>query len=152
MNNDSNTIRFVIGADHRGYAMKEWVKETYKATGYKIIWIDVGAYNAERSDYPLFAQAACKEILAGNADYGILLCGTGIGMAIAANRFEHVYAGVAWSDDIACLNKEDDNVNILVIPSDFVSNQQAISMINKWFFAHFKTGRYQERLILIDKK
>ena len=115
-----------------------------------ISWIDVGAFNEERSDYPLFAQLVCKEIVQGNAKFGVLVCGTGVGMAIAANRFRGIYAALAWNEHVARLSKEDDNANVLVLPSDFVSPEESIAMIRAWLSAKFQAGRYQQRLAMID--
>jgi ribose 5-phosphate isomerase B len=82
---------------------------------------------------------------------GILLCASGSGMAIAANRYKHIYAAVAWNDEIARICKQDDNVNILVLPSDFVSYESAVNMIDLWLAQEFKGGRYAERIAMLDK-
>jgi ribose 5-phosphate isomerase B len=143
-------IRIAIGGDHRGYTMKEFFIE-HKALGhYAIAWSDVGAYNQERSDYPIYAKAVCDQLISKTADYGILLCGTGVGMVITANRFARIYAGLAWSAEIARLSKEDDNINVLVLPSDYISNEQALSIAQAWLLAEFKGERYAQRLAMID--
>ena len=80
-----------------------------------------------------------------------MLCATGVGMAIAANRFPNIYAGLAWNEEIARLSKEDDNVNVLVLPSDFVSNEQMIAMTRAWLSAQFNEGRYAKRIAMIDE-
>jgi ribose 5-phosphate isomerase B len=117
-----------------------------------IEWIDVGAFDKERSDYPQFAIDLAQRIVQKQAQFGVLLCGSGIGMAIAANRFPGIYAAVAWSEEAAIMGREDDNANVLVIPSDFLSgDDQAILIIRAWLRAQFKGGRYQERLNMIDK-
>ena len=146
----SVALRIVIGADHRGYAMKEWLKANLSISSKDIDWIDVGAYSDERSDYPEFAIAAVKPMREDKADYGVLICGTGVGMAITANRFAGMYAGVVWNTAVARVSKEDDNTNIVVLPSDFVSNEQAVEMVQTWLGAEFKKGRYQQRLDMID--
>ena len=146
-------MKIVIGADHRGFHLKlnlvEQVRKTTK--GEAIEWLDVGAFTAERTDYPLYAEPACVEILQGKADKGILICGTGVGMSIAANRFPGIYAGLVWNVSSAHLSKEHDGVNMLVLPSDFVSIHDAISMVHAWLDAEFKGGRYQERLAMIEE-
>lgn len=115
-----------------------------------ISWLDVGAYSEERSDYPEFAIAACTALLESKADVGILICGSGVGMAITANRFSKIYAALAWNDTVARLSREDDNSNVLVLPSDFVTNEQAVSMVIAWLTADFKNGRYKQRIAMID--
>jgi ribose 5-phosphate isomerase B len=135
-----------IGSDHRGYALKQYLQE--KLPNFK--WRDVGAPNAERSDYPVFAEAVCRQVQDGNVDLGILICGSGTGMSIAANRHKGIYAGLCWSEASAKVAKEDDGTNVLVIPSDFISHEIALTMVVTWLNAQFKGGRYQERLNMLD--
>jgi ribose 5-phosphate isomerase B len=144
-------IAVALGTDHRGYALKEFLKE-YKAIGtFEINWLDQGAFNDERSDYPKFAQAVCKDVRWGDADVGILLCGTGAGMTIAANRFEGIFAGLVWSVELARLAREDDNCNVLVIPADYIDQFLLVGIIEAWLTAEFKQGRYADRLAQIDQ-
>jgi len=139
-------MRIAIGADHRGFELKEFVKEHFG----EITFNDIGAFNKERSDYPEFTLKVCVEILQCSADLGILICGTGIGMSIAANRFSGIYAGVAWNEEIAKLNREHDNSNILILPADFVTKENAIKIIKIWLDTEFLGGRHKERLEMID--
>ena len=139
-------MKISIGADHRGFALKEYIKQTIS----EVSWIDVGAYDTQRSDYPFFAQKVCKELLAGNAQAGVLICASGVGMAIAANRYKKIYAAVCSTPEMAQAAKEDDGINILVLPSDFITHEQALAIINAWNSAIFKGGRYAERLELVD--
>ena len=144
-------LKIAIGADHRGYTMKEYIKEQLKVVNdLDIVWLDVGTDKPDRSDYPEFAIAAVQAMSAGKTNTAILLCGTGIGMAITANRFPGIYAGLVWNKEVARLAKEDDNCNVLVLPSDFVSNDEAIACITAWLQATFKNGRYEQRIKLID--
>jgi len=142
-------IRIALGADHRGFNLKQFI-HAHLNFDHQVVWIDVGAYTQERSDYPEFSIAACKLIIENKADYAILLCGTGIGMAVAANRFANIYAGVVWNETIARLAKEDDNINVIVLPADFITDQEALGIITAWFNAEFKYDRYQKRLAMID--
>ena len=86
------------------------------------------------------------------SDFAILLCSTGVGMSIAANRFPGIYAALVWNSKVARLSKEDDNSNILVFPSDFVSFGEIHEMIDEWLTANFKGDKYQDRLNMIDVK
>ncbi|MBN2267499.1 MAG: RpiB/LacA/LacB family sugar-phosphate isomerase [Candidatus Babeliaceae bacterium] len=144
-------VQLAIGTDHRGYQLKQSLLVSQKLARLGIQLCDVGAFSDERSDYPLFAQAVCLQLLAGDVDGGILLCGSGTGMAIAANRFHGIYAAVVWNDEIARLAREDDNCNVLVLPADFMSVEQAVFCIAAWQGARFKEGHYAERLSLIEK-
>ncbi len=138
--------KIVIGADHRGYDLKEFLKKEFNA-----VWIDVGCYNKTRTDYPQFAKLAVKEILSNKAQYGILICGSGAGMTIAANRYKGIYAATVWNSDVSKVVKEDDNINVLVFPSDYLTQDQALESVRAWVNATFKGGRYQERLNAVDK-
>ncbi len=140
-------MKIAIGTDHRGFLHKEFITQHM----HSIEWVDVGTYNTERTDYPIFADKVVDLILTGAVSAGVLLCASGGGMAIAANRYKHIYAVVAWNDEIAKQSKLEDNANILVIPSDFVSCEQAVNMIDLWLAQEFKGGRYAERIKMIDK-
>lgn len=144
-------MKIVIGADHRGFSFKEYIKEHLALKNETIGWLDVGTFNVDHADYPIYAEKLCREILDGNAQYGILLCGTGVGMAIVANRFSKIYAGLVWNAEVARLSKEDDNINVLVLPSDFVSQDQVLPIIDAWLSAKFNGGHYQARIDMIDQ-
>jgi ribose 5-phosphate isomerase B len=145
-------MKIIIGSDHRGFAIKQLIQEQMRDIDLTPIeWIDVGAFDKERSDYPQFAIDVAQRIVQKQAQLGVLLCGSGVGMAIAANRFPGIRAAIAWNEEAAIMGREDDNTTVLVIPSDFVSGEQAILILRAWLRAEFKGGRYQERLDMIDK-
>lgn len=139
-------MKIAVGADHRGFAQKQFIQKACN----DVAWIDVGASDDARSDYPLFAHAVCSLIQAGTAEKGLLFCATGVGMAVAANRFAGIYAAVAHTAELARLSVEHDNINVLVIPSDYVSCDELIAIVTTWNSAQFLGGRYQERISLID--
>jgi len=112
--------------------------------------LDFGTDSSDRTDYPLFVPPVVDALDAGEIDYGVLICGTGIGMSIVANRYKKVYAALAWNKEVAVLSKEDDNSNILILPADFITEDQAREMLSAWLQAKFKGGRYEERLALFD--
>lgn len=143
-------LSIVLGADHRGYKLKEYIKKVFLSESYSIEWYDVGAYNDVQSDYPEFAYAAICELQKEVAVYAILLCGTGVGMAITANRFPKIFAGVAWSEEVARLCKEDDNVDVLVVPADYVNEDDTMRIISAWLHAEFKHDRYEKRIAMIN--
>lgn len=143
-------MKIAIGADHRGFAYKKILKQHNNFADNHIKWTDVGTHSEQRTDYPTFVRKVCEAIQNNHADAGILLCGSGAGMAIAANRFPEIYACVVWNTEVARVCKEDDNVNVLVIPADFVSADDSIAMVQAWLRATFKGGRYAERLNMVD--
>ena len=124
-------MKIAIGADHRGYELKQAIQAALTSFD----WHDCGTHSIERTDYPIYAQAVVKELLTGTVSAGVLLCGTGIGMAIAANRHPGIYAALAWSSAIAIRAKEEDAANILVLPADYVTVEQAVTMIKAWLAA-----------------
>src|SRR5579872_4127886 len=109
-------MNIVIGADHRGFQLKAYIKQYVVGADDPIAWIDVGTNNEERTDFPLFTQNACAMIQGNEAEKGILICGSGIGMSIAANRYGGIYAALVWNEEIATLAKEHNNANVLVLP------------------------------------
>lgn len=138
-------MKIAIGSDHRGFALKQYIKSVSD-----LPLIDVGSFSDDRVDYPVYVRLVCDLIIKKEATVGILLCASGIGMSIAANRFKHIYGALAWNEQVARAAKEDDNANILIIPAEYVSHQDALRMIDAWLKASFKQGRYLDRIELID--
>ncbi len=139
-------MKIAIGADHKGFMYKDYIK--YHCAEYE--WIDVGTFDTSRTDYPIYAKKVVHLFLSKSVECGVLLCSSGIGMAIAANRYPTVYAAVVWNQVIAQQAKAEDNINILVLPSDFVTCEEAIAIIQVWIYAKFKENRYKQRLLMID--
>lgn len=145
-------MNIVIGTDHRGFILKNEIQRSLikMADGQQIRWIDVGCFSAAYCDYPVAAQQVVKMIRSGQADRGVLLCGTGVGMAIAANRFKGIYAALVWTQELARAARQHDNANIIVLPADYLTVEQSISMIAAWLSATFEGGRHQHRIDEID--
>lgn len=144
-------MHIAIGADHRGFEHKEYIKQHASLYQMHIQWHNVGAFNDERSDYPEFVKSVCDLVLQGKVERGILLCGSGVGMSIAANRFAGIYAGLVWSTEVARMSRADDNTNVLVLPADFVTAELSVEIIKGWLETEFKNGRYKQRLEMIDR-
>ena len=142
-------MNIVVGTDHRGFMHKEFIKEAMMLPGMPTC-LDVGTCTPERTDYPEYAVRVCQALRNKTADRGILLCGSGVGMAIVANRFRGIYAAIAWNEEVARCAARDDNTNVLVLPSDFVTPQESVAIITAWLSASFKGGRYQQRIDQID--
>jgi ribose 5-phosphate isomerase B len=135
-----------IGADHRGVVQKAVLKEHLST----IEWVDVGCFvDQERCEYPIYARLVAQQIQLGRTKHGILLCGSGVGMAVAANRFEGIYAALVWNAEIARVSKEHDNSNVVVIPSDFLRDSQVIEIVSVWLKSEFLKGKYKERTDMI---
>jgi len=145
-----NMLKIAIGSDHRGYEHKTVLQHGVTIETKRIEWLDVGCYSPERTDYPQFAYDVVQAIKSGRAELGILLCGTGVGMAIAANRFDAIYAAVVWNAETARRSKEEDNANVLSLPADYITPEQSIEIVIAWLEAHFRGDRYAERIATIN--
>lgn len=139
-------MKIAIGSDHRGFEHKKYIINSCN----NVAWIDVGSYTPDRSDYPIFAHNVAQMIITKEIDCGVLICGTGAGMAIVVNRYPYLYAAVAWSCEVAQRCKEDDNSNVLVLPADYISLQESVRAVQLWLTAEFKGGIYQKRIAMID--
>ncbi|MEX1187495.1 MAG: ribose 5-phosphate isomerase B [Gemmatimonadaceae bacterium] len=140
--------RIPIAADHAGFAMKEQLKRELEALGYEPV--DLGARSEQASDYPEFAHAVAKLVSSGEARRGVLLCGSGIGMDIAANRHSGVRAALAWEPAIAELSRRHNDSNVLVLPSRFMSADDAAAALKVWLETGFEGGRHQRRVDKIE--
>jgi ribose 5-phosphate isomerase B len=136
-----------LGADHAGFRLKTMLSEHLVHQGHRVE--DCGAQNLDADDdYPRFAYAVASRILGGaDDDLGILICGSGQGMSIAANRVNGVRAALAWSEASAASARADDNANVLVLPARFLTDEEAITLVDIFLETHFKADpKYQRRL------
>jgi ribose 5-phosphate isomerase B len=143
------TERIPIASDHAGFEMKEKLAAALRKRGYDVE--DLGARSAEPSDYSDFAHAVARKIESGDAKRGVLLCGSGIGMEIAANRHKGVRASVMWSPDLAELARKHNDLNVLVLPSRFKTESEAEEILDKWLTTEFEGGRHQRRVAKIEE-
>lgn len=143
-------LKIAIGADHRGVDHKQTIQKGVSDELQRIEWIDVGTHTKERVDYPIFAHDVALLIQSKKAHLGILLCGSGNGMVIAANRFKNIYAALAWNEITAARAREEDNANILSLPTDFVNPEEAVQLTIVWLNAQFLGDRYEKRIKMID--
>jgi ribose 5-phosphate isomerase B len=139
-----------IGSDHAGFQLKERLVEELKALGYEPL--DVGTHGAESVDYPDFAHDVAARVERHDARRGVLLCGTGLGMAYAANRHAGVRAAVAWSADVARLSRSHNDANVLVLPARFVSEGEGVEIMRAWLETEFAGGRHSRRVAKIDQE
>jgi ribose 5-phosphate isomerase B len=139
-------MKIFLGADHAGFDLKTALREHLHHAGYEIE--DVGAKSLdEDDDYPLFAYQVATKVLGEEEGLGILMCGSGQGMSIAANRLNGIRAALAWNVESAKASKEDDNSNILVLPARFITQEEAFKMVDAWLEAKFKSDpKYHRRL------
>jgi len=138
-----------IASDHGGFRLKERLKAYLKRRGFKIK--DLGAYSAQRCDYPQFAYLLAKDIAAGKPPRGILICKSGIGNSIVANRVPGVRAALCCNQKAARLSREHNDSNVLVLGASFVSRDLAVKILKAWLAARFLGGRHKRRLSQIKK-
>ncbi len=139
----------VIGSDHGGIALKATLISFLKQRG--IIVKDCGTDNDVSVNYPHFALAVAEDVVNGIAEVGILVCGTGIGMSIAANKVPGIRAALATDVFMAKMAKEHNNANILVLGGRVIGEQEACNLVAAWLDSTFEGGRHQERLDLITE-
>ncbi len=137
-------MKLAIGADHAGYQLKEKVKERLLSLGYDVD--DAGTVSDESVDYPDYAKIVAKKISNGEIEKGILICGSGIGMAIAANRYPNVRAVVANDEESAKMSRQHNDSNILSIGSRFIEGDKAFKIVDRWLNTEFEGGRHQRRV------
>lgn len=139
-------LRIAIASDHAGTHLKTLLQETIK----NVTFIDFGTMDTSSVDYPDFAKLACESIIQKKNDLGILICGTGVGMSIAANKIKGIRAAHAESTITARLAKEHNNSNVLCIGERITGSAHAIEMVQAWLSASFEP-RHQKRIDKITK-
>ncbi len=145
-------MKLAIGADHAGFALKEkfitWLRSS-KGGRHQIM--DLGPTSADRCDYPDYAARVGRAVAHKRATKGILLCGTGIGMAIAANKIRGIRAGVVWNETAARLAAEHNGVNVVCLPARLVGFQKARSLVHTFLNTPFGGGRHARRVKKITR-
>jgi ribose 5-phosphate isomerase B len=144
-----NQKRIAIGSDHIGYPLKEDIKKYLQELGYS--YQDFGTNSAERTDYPLFAKEVTSAVKSQQADLGILICGTGVGMSITANKVKGIRALVCSEPYSAMLSRQHNNTNVLTLGSRVVGLEVAKMIVKAWLDAEFEGGRHAARLDLISQ-
>lgn len=136
-----------IASDHAGYELKEKIKQHFSA---QFEWNDFGTNSTESVDYPDFAHPLAEAVAANENAIGILICGTGNGVAITANKHANVRAALAWNVEIAKLARQHNNANVLVMPARFIDAETAFDIVNAFFNTPFEGGRHTKRVEKIN--
>jgi ribose 5-phosphate isomerase B len=143
-------MRVALGADHRGFGLKEELKRWLAARGHEVI--DCGAASAGRVDYPDYAFKVARAVARHQADRGILTCSTGIGMSIAANKVRGVRAALVDSVRLARLSREHNDANVLCLGADVTRRGLARRVVGTWLATEFAGGRHARRLAKIGRR
>jgi len=145
----SDSRKVLIASDHAGFALKEALEAELKALGYEVD--DLGPASDASIDYADFAHPLAQRVSSGEAERGVLLCGTGLGMSYTANRYPHVRAAVAWTPEIAALAREHNDANVLVLPARFVGTEEGKAILKAWLDTPFAGGRHARRIAKIER-
>jgi ribose 5-phosphate isomerase B len=133
-----------LGADHAGYSLKEKLKTWLAADGHRVI--DHGTHSTDSVDYPDYAAAVAQAVRAGDAERGVLVCGSGIGMAMAANKVAGVRAVVAADPTVARLSRQHNDANVLALGARLTAAGQALEVVQAWLATPFEGGRHARRV------
>src|SRR3954465_8757713 len=137
-------MKIAIASDHAGFEEKERLKPLLNELG--IEFEDLGTVSTESVDYPDYARKVGEEVAAGHVEQGLLVCGSGTGMAIAANKVPGVRAAVAWNEEVARLAREHNDANVLSLAARYTTPEENDKIIRAWFGARFDGGRHQRRV------
>jgi ribose 5-phosphate isomerase B len=140
-------MKIAIGSDHGGYALKEYIYQYLLEAGYEVT--DFGTHNEESCDYPVYAQKVAEAVAAGKYQRGILLCGTGIGISIAANKVPGIRCALVSDCYSARVSRQHNDSNVLALGGRVLGPEVAIDILKTWIAAAFESGRHQRRVDLI---
>jgi RpiB/LacA/LacB family sugar-phosphate isomerase len=137
-------MKIAIGADHAGYALKDQVRDALRQAGHEVV--DRGTNSAESTDYPDYASAVAQDVVSGAADRGVLVCSTGVGMSIAANKVDGIRAALAISPDEVRLTRAHNDANIITIGARYIDSEVANEMVRIFLETPFEGGRHARRI------
>jgi ribose 5-phosphate isomerase B len=145
----SDPKKILIASDHAGFELKEALEAELQSLGYEVD--DLGPASEASTDYADYAHPLAARVSSGEAERGVLLCGTGLGMSYTANRYPHVRAAVAWTPEIAALAREHNDANVLVLPARFVGTEEGKAILKAWLDTPFAGGRHARRIAKIER-
>lgn len=141
-------LKIAIGSDHAGFLLKEKIRQYLIELNFDLK--DFGTFTEESCDYPDFAHLVAESIVNKKAQVGILICGSGNGVAITANKHANIRAALCWNENIAALARKHNDANILVLPARFISEGQAFGMVDIFLKESFEGGRHANRIAKIN--
>lgn len=137
-------LPLALGCDHAGFELKEAVKKLLQENGWTVE--DKGTYSTDSTDYPDYAHPVADMVSTGAASVGVLICGSGNGVCMTANKHVGVRAALCWNEEIAALARQHNDANIICIPARFVPQEQAFSMLDTFLSIAFEGGRHERRV------
>lgn len=142
-------MKIVLGCDHGGFTLKEIIKNYLLKK--EIDVIDKGCFSNDSVDYPVYAKLVADSINNKEADFGVLICGTGLGISISANRFKNIRAALCYNTTMAKLSREHNNANILALGGRMTGDVLALEILEEFLNTEFQGGRHLKRINLIDE-
>ena len=142
------SIKIAIGSDHAGFELKEQLITYLRSHNNNVI--DKGCFSLDRADYPDYGHAVANAVINNEVNFGILMCGSGNGINMSANKHKGIRAALCWNSEIALLARQHNDANILVLPARYISIEEAYKCLDDFLTAKFEGGRHQARLEKID--
>ena len=137
-------MNLAMASDHAGFALKQKVRAFLEEQGAKVK--DFGCYSTESCDYPDFAHPLAVAVEKGEFDFGIVICSTGNGICITANKHQGIRAALCWDTPLAQLARQHNNANVLGLPANFISEEKALDIVRTFFATDFEGGRHERRV------
>lgn len=142
-------MKIAVASDHGGYTLKEAVKKHLEDRGFEVS--DLGTHSEESVDYPVYGKLCGEAVANGEADLGVVCCGTGIGISIAANKVKGIRCGLCTSVEMAHLTKQHNNANILALGGRTTAPELALAIVDEWLDTEFEGGRHQRRVDMLNE-
>ncbi len=146
---DDTKIQIAIGSDHAGFSTKEFIKQQLGELGYS--FHDFGTWSEASMDYPDSAHPVAKAVESGSCKFGILICGSGNGVAIVANKYTSIRAALCWNEEITVLARQHNDANIIALPARFITQEEAVKFSLLFLTTPFEGGRHQARVDKISR-
>lgn len=141
-------MRLSIGSDHAGYGLTRSLVAYLNAQGHEVD--DHGTFSEASTDYPGYAHAVAEAVASGRAELGIVVCGSGNGVNITANKHHGVRSALAWLPEVAALARQHNDANVLALPARYISEEEALAILTAFLSAHFEGGRHLRRVEAIE--
>ena len=142
-------MKVAVGCDHGGFVLKDAVISTIEELGAQVV--DMGTYSTESVDYPVYGKKVADAVANGECDLGVVMCGTGIGISIAANKVKGIRAAVVTDEFMAEMTRRHNNANIIALGGRVITPEKAKSLVKAWYTAEFEGGRHQKRIDMITQ-
>ena len=142
-------MKIAVGCDHGGLEYKNAIAEHLKALGHEVI--DVGTYSLDSCHYPIFGEAVGRKVVSGECQFGVVVCTSGEGIAISANKVKGVRCGIAYNDEVARLMRQHNDANVISFGQKFMELDDVLRRVDIFLSTEFEGGRHQTRVEMIDK-